>query len=158
MKKLFYSFMVLSLVFSFAACGGSNNSAEQPEQEQTQQQALEFVLPDEERNTSDMVDAIEKLGKEHAEIASDAYLQTAFDFIKDNYPDYYADDDMMEKAIYYGRLLECAYKDKDENLSNLGWKTIRSTKYVYRNVDTIDADATQINLESIGELLDTLDN
>ena len=59
MKKLFYSFMVLSLVFSFAACGGSNNSAEQPEQEQTQQQALEFVLPDEERNTSDMVDAIE---------------------------------------------------------------------------------------------------
>lgn len=158
MKKAIYSLMVLSLIFSFTACGGSDNSANQSGQEQAQEQdqTLEFVLPDEERNSSDMVVAIESLGKEHAETASDAYLQTAFDFIKDNYPDYYADDDMMEKAIYYGRLLECAYKDTNQDLSDLGWKTIKATKYVYRGVDTIEADATQINLENIGELLDAL--
>ena len=156
MKKAIYGLLVLSMIFSVASCGTSDNSADQAEQAQGQEQTLEFVLPDVERNSSDMVDAIESIGKEHAEIASDAYLQTAFEFIKDKYPDYYVDNDTMEKAIYYGRLPECAYKDTNDDLSSLGWKTVKAIKYVYRGIDTIEADATQINLENIGELLNIL--
>jgi len=156
MKKLFYSFMVLSLVFSFAACGGSNNSAEQPEQEQTQQQALEFVLPDAERNTTDMVDALIKLAKDNAEIASDADLEVAVNFINDNYPDYFSDNDSMEKTIYYGSLIEYKNKDIDEDMQALGFYAVTSVKYVYRNIDTIDADDTKYHLGQLKNKLDKI--
>ena len=158
MKKAIYSLMVLSLIFSFTACGGSDNSADQSGQEQAQEQEqiLEFVLPDEERNTTDMVDALVKLAKDNAETASDSDLDVAINFINDTYPNFFSDNDLMEKIIYYGSLIEFKYKGVDENMQALGFYAVTSVKYVYRNIDTVDADDTIYNLSQLQSRLDKL--
>lgn len=152
MKKIVYGFLVLSCSLALYGCGGEQSTDHPVEAEQVK----EFVLPDGERNTSDMEYAIEKMATEDAETATDVELETALNFIKENYPDFYVDNDTMEKSIYYGRLLECAYKETDPDLADLGWKTVKAVKYVYREVETIETEATQINLEKIQEILDSL--
>lgn len=156
MKKAVYGLMVLSLSFSFTACGGSDTPTDQSNQEQTQEQVLEFTLPDEERNTSEMVNALIYLARDNAEIASDADLEAAINFINDNYPDYFSDNDSMEKTIYYGSLIEYKNKGIDEDMQALGFYAATSVKYVYRNIDTIDADDTKYHLGRLKNKLDKI--
>lgn len=151
MKKLFLITTVLCISgFVF----GCNN--EQTVQEQGSAQSIEFVLPDEEPRTNEMVDALVKLRKTDAENANESDLQVAIDFIKDNYPNYYDDITVTEKVIYYGSLLEYYYVDDDFDLYALGRDAVKATKYVYRGHETIETEATRINLENIEERLDSL--
>lgn len=151
MKRLFLGAIVLCMSVSIFGCGGS-----QPADEQEIEQAKEFVLPEEEVGTSAMVDALVMQAKADAETASEADLQTAICFIKDNYPDYYSDNTVTEKVIYYGALLQYYYEEGNHDLYVLGRDALEATKYVYRGAETIETESTQINLESVKEKLDTL--
>ena len=151
MKRLFLGTIVLCMSVSILGCGGSHPTAEQETK-----QAKEFVLPEEEAGTSAMVDALVMQAKADAETAAEVDLQTAISFIKDNYPDYYSDNTVTEKVIYYGALLQYYFEEDNHDLYVLGRDALEATKYVYRGAETVETEATQINLESVKEKLDTL--
>ena len=61
-------------------------------------------------NSSGMVDYIAKEAKASANIgASEEKREEAISFIRDNYPNYFSDNETMEKTMYYGYYLEYAY-------------------------------------------------
>ena len=106
-------------------------------------------------NTSDMVDKIALQAKQDAATIDEAKTDEAITYIKETYPNYFDDNDVMEKTMYYGYLLEYAYKDTDNSpLTNLGMDTYQAVKYVYRGAETIDDDGTQENLRQISEDLE----
>lgn len=108
-------------------------------------------------NTSAMVDKIALQAKEDASSIDEEKTNEAVTFIRDTYPDYFIDNDTMEKTMYYGYLLEYAYKDTDNStLMNLGMDTYQAVKYVYRGAESVEDDATQENLRQISESLDKL--
>ena len=152
MKKMVYGFLVLSCSLALYGCDGEQN-AEQPAETE---QVKEFVLPEEEPNTSAMVDALIAQARNDAETATEADLQTAVDFIRDNYPNYYDENEVTEKVIYYGALLQYYFKDDTGDFYILGRDALEATKYVYRGAETVETEATQINLESVKEVLDSL--
>lgn len=151
MKKLFAKLLAISMVttLSFTACGTSGDV-----EDESATQQKEFQLPAEEPNTSAMVDAIILQAKADAENASEEELQFATSFIQENYPDFFTDNSVMEKVIYYGSLLEYAYQDTDETvLAELGMDSVQTVKYVYRGAETVEDEATKLNLEQVGESL-----
>ncbi len=109
-----------------------------------------------EPNTSEMVDYIVRTAREDAKTATEEQKTEAIQFLKDNYPNYYTDNDMMEKVMYYGSLLEYAYKDIDKTIFDLGQDANQAVKYVYRGAETIEDTATQENLKQIQKSLDEL--
>lgn len=154
MKKFFVKLLVLSMAatLSITACGASSDA----EGEAVSQQK-EFQLPEEEPNTSAMVDAIILQAKADAETATDEDLQAAFTFIKDTYPDFFTDNEVMEKVMYYGSLLEYAYRDTEETtMAELGMDAVQTVKYVYRGAETVEDEATKLNLEQVNESLTAL--
>lgn len=118
---------------------------------QTQSEESE-TLP--ESNTSKMVDYIASQAKESATAVTDEKLDEALTFIYENYPDYYKDNETMEKAMYYGYYLEYAYSQTDsQSYADLGTDVYQAVKYVYRNQETTDETHTQENLRQINEKL-----
>lgn len=112
-----------------------------------------------EPNTSDMVDYIAKEAKASANVGStEEKREEAISFIQDNYPNYFIDNETMEKTMYYGYYLEYAYsKNGPENIyANLGIDTYQAVKGVYRNVDKVEDDIVQENLRQIEEWLSKL--
>ena len=104
-----------------------------------------------------MVDAIILQAKADAETATDEDLQAAFTFIKDTYPDFFTDNEVMEKVMYYGSLLEYAYRDTEETtMAELGMDAVQTVKYVYRGAETVEDEATKLNLEQVNESLTAL--
>lgn len=152
MKKIVYGFLVLSCSLALYGCGGEQNTEQPVEAEQVK----EFVLPDEEPNTSSMVDALVTQARNDAETATEADLQAAVNFIKDNYPDYYDENEVTEKVMYYGALLQYYFQEDASDLYILGRDALEATKYVYRGAENVETEATQINLESVKEVLDSL--
>lgn len=107
-------------------------------------------------NTSAMVDYIASEAKKSAnESSSEEKRDEAIDFIVSSYPNFFSDNETMEKAMYYGFYLEYAYsKNGSGNLyANLGIDTYQAVKYIYRNAETVDSDHTQENLRQIKETL-----
>ncbi|CCY81581.1 putative uncharacterized protein [Clostridium sp. CAG:149] len=110
-------------------------------------------------NSSGMVDYIAKEAKASANIgASEEKREEAISFIRDNYPNYFSDNETMEKTMYYGYYLEYAYsKNGSENIyANLGIDAYQAVKGVYRNVDKVEDDIVQENLRQIEEGLSKL--
>ena len=107
-------------------------------------------------NTTEMVDYLSKVAKEDAKstAVSDS---VAIDFIRNTYPNFYTDNATMEKAMYYGYLLEYRHQEDStdyyQNITKLGMDTEQAVKYVYRGVEAVDDDATQENLKQISESL-----
>lgn len=109
-----------------------------------------------EPNTSEMVDYIVRTAKENAKTITEEQKAEAIKFLKENYPNYYTNNEIMEKVMYYGSLLEYAYKDIDATIFNLGQDANQAVKYVYRNIENVDDTATQENLKQIKQSLDAL--
>lgn len=110
-------------------------------------------------NTSAMVDYIARQAKKSANIsATEEKRNEAIDFIVANYPDYFSNNELIEKTMYYGYYLEYAYaKNGSENLyANLGIDVYQAVKGVYRSVDKIEDDIVQENLRQIQEALSEL--
>lgn len=104
-----------------------------------------------EEASSARVDEIARIAKNDAAAITDELGNEACQYIVDNYPDYFTDSETMEKVMYCGFLLQYGYEDGP--VGDLGLDVEQAIKYVYRGYETVDDNATQINLEHIEELL-----
>lgn len=124
---------------------------------------IEYVLTDKSRpepNTDDMVKYLHQKGNnlwKHADKDfRDESKTAAVKFLKENYPNYFNDNETMETAIFYGNFLYY-YSDKDTPENNVGWFTDLAVSKVYTNADTVDSENTQKYLNKIGENLNNID-
>ena len=109
---------------------------------------------DAEPNTSAAVDEIVLMAKEHSPNATDIEIKEAVKFINENYNNYWTDNSLMEKTMYYGALLE--YSNKNKDIKNLGTDTVQVVKYVYRKAEKVEDSSTQSNLIQIKKSLDKI--
>ncbi len=111
-----------------------------------------------EPNTSAMVDYIARQAKSDAASIDDAKIQESVNFIRDNYNNYFTDNNTMEKTMYYGYLLEysCKNDSSKKDYANLGQDAYQVVKYVYRGAETIDSDSVKSNLEQIQKSLNKI--
>lgn len=137
----------------------------QAEAPETQDPATEAVSETEakaepEANTSAKVDALALAAKQDIEEngVSDAKRDEAVTFIVEHYPDFYADNETMERAISYGYWLEYAYQNDEaaRDYAELGMDLEQAVKYVYRGAESVEDDATQENLSQIRESLEAI--
>lgn len=72
--------------------------------------------PEPEANTSAMVDSIVNKAKSDADGQLDLdTCKEALSYLKDNYPNYFTDNETMEKVMYYGAFLEYSFEGKGIN-------------------------------------------
>lgn len=166
-------FVILLWLYTPNESAPSNNSEPQAEVsvEDNSEQQSEIASDDDseqqsednteipEANTSEMVDYIASEAKKSAnEAATEEKRDEAINYIYENYPDYFKDNDTMEKTMYYGYYLEYAYaKNGEDNIyANLGMDAYQAVKYVYRGSETTDDDHVTANLEQIKDSLSEL--
>lgn len=112
-----------------------------------------------EANTSAMVDYIAAEAKKSAnQAATDEKRDEAIEYIFSHYPNYFDDNETMEKTMYYGYYLEYAYEADDPTnvYANLGMDAYQAVKYVYRGTETIEDDHVTENLRQIAEALSSI--
>ena len=102
-------------------------------------------------STTGRVDKIISIAKKDATAVDELVAEEAFEFIAQNYPEYYTDSATMEKIMYCGALLQ--YRYEGTGLEELGMDVVQAVKYVYRGAETVDDVATQENLSQIKEIL-----
>ena len=114
--------------------------------------------PEPEANTSAMVDSIVNKAKSDADGQLDLdTCKEALSYLKDNYPNYFTDNETMEKVMYYGAFLEYSFEGKGINdvCATLGQDALQTVKYVYRGADAIEDESTQSNLRQVKKSLDS---
>lgn len=114
--------------------------------------------PEPEANTSAMVDSIVNKAKSDADGQLDLdTCKEALSYLKDNYLNYFTDNETMEKVMYYGAFLEYSFEGKGINdvCATLGQDALQTVKYVYRGADAIEDESTQSNLRQVKESLDS---
>lgn len=140
----------------------SETQAPQTEQQQSAAQAttldelyadLQESIANTEVNSSARVDAIALYAKAAAETGNEDIGNEAVLFIANNYPNYYGSNEMMEKTMLSGFYLE--YLGHSDRVTELGESTEQAVKYVYRGAETVEADATQENLDQLWEIIET---
>ena len=112
-----------------------------------------------EANTSEMVDYIAAEAKKSAnQDATEEKRDEAIEYISSHYPNYFVDNETMEKTMYYGYYLEYAYMSDDPTnvYANLGMDTYQAVKYVYRGTESVEDDHVTENLRQISEWLNKL--
>ena len=168
-------FVPLILTLSLTACGSKESNEEQTQNTTQQTQEVnettetssgtetETEIEEEtevpEPNTSAMVDYLYYQAKDDIEKNgfSDEIKDEAVKFLVDNYPNYFTDNETMEKTMYYGYYLERGFKDTAPNhYYNLGMDANQVVRFVYRGVGTIEDDSTQANLSQIKKSLEGL--
>lgn len=172
-KKKWIIIAVVAVVLIAAAVGG-NTETQQPQTSGTQatSEAPEIQEPvtevtseteneaEPEANTSAKVDALALAAKQDVEEngVSDAKRDEAVAFIVEHYPDFYTDNETMERAISYGYWLEYAYESDESarDYAELGMDLEQAVKYVYRGAESVEDDATQENLSQIREALEAI--
>lgn len=87
--------------------------------------------------TCEMVDYIAMCAREKAKTITDDLTHAALTYISANIldPDLYEKQYTMESMMYFGNLLDYAYKrEPDKKLyAEVGWDTVRAIKDVYRD-------------------------
>ena len=143
------------------------------ERQEEKQREMEkaSILP----NTTDMVYEIEsQADKDNSSISDNDKKPTVkdcIDFIKGRFPDYYDNNEMMEKTIYYGRYIEYFYRPRNlkyypkneqykYKLDNkqlevvlLGQFVSEAVIPVYVQSDSVDSETTQKRLEKVKEII-----
>lgn len=105
-------------------------------------------------NTSEMVDYIARKAKSDSIDATETEIQRAIKYIRKHYPNYFSNNKVMEKSMYYGYYLE--YANYDSTTTELGMDTYQAIKYVYRGAEkTTDQHVTE-NLRQIKKSLNNL--
>ena len=107
-------------------------------------------------NTSARVDEIARQAKADAKNIDTEKTIDAVKYIKENYPNYFTNNEVMEKTMYYGYLLEYGYKNKNNNYADLGMDAYQVVKYVYRGAEKVEDISTQENLKQIAKDLDKI--
>lgn len=156
-KWWFWVIVVVVLLVIIGSQGGTTNNVTTNGSIGDASNAVTESNTTTEPNTSQRVDEIAKNAKENAKNMNDNLKEEAIQYIKDNKDDFYKDNETMEKAMYYGYLLEYAYEDSNKNLANLGQDVYQAIKYVYRGAEKIDDTATQENLRQIEKDLDNIE-
>uniref|UniRef100_UPI003FEE9300 hypothetical protein n=1 Tax=Candidatus Fimenecus sp. TaxID=3022888 RepID=UPI003FEE9300 len=137
---------------------GSGTTQSEPSAESVESSS-EAEKSEPEANTSAKVDALALEAKAAvAEGVTDEKRDEAVAFIVEHYPDYFADNETMERAMTYGFWLEYAYSDDEatRDYAELGMDISQAVKYVYRGAETVEDSATQENLRQIKERLEVL--
>ncbi len=111
-------------------------------------------------NTSAMVDYLIKKAKAEVNTVNENKLTEAIDFIKENIGNLFKDNMTMEKAIYYGSLLEYYYaidnnsfKGFSDVKGEIGMDTVQAVKYVYRGAEKTTDKSTIENIKQIEQNL-----
>lgn len=167
MKKVL-SLLCIALCFWVAGCGSDEKPKEAPKPAAAAVEPAKPVkaakpgapadidkylaeaLAGKEQGSTARADAIAKLAKKDAAERAASQNTVAVDFIVATYPNFYADAATMEKAMYYGYLLDYSFGDGDPR-SRVGYNTVKSIKYVYRGAEKATDDATQKNLKKIAK-------
>lgn len=151
-------FLLLVIVLSFLLVLFASLSSSDTEKDQTKTEKTNSEIK---ANTSEMLDYIaEQAKKSYNEGSSESKRDEALNFISTNYPNYFNDNETMEKAIYYGYYLEYAYSQNgsDNLYAKLGTDTYQAVKYVYRGAEKVEDESTQENLRQIEETLMEIDS
>lgn len=108
-----------------------------------------------EPNTSAMVDYIAKQAKADAVGATDAELEDAYQYICDTYTDCFGSNDVMEKMMYSGWLLEYAYQDNNDMrlYAEIGMDAEQLVKGVYRGAEEPTDDGPVSNMDQISKAI-----
>lgn len=106
-------------------------------------------------NTTAMVDYICSEAKKKAQTATEADEQEAIKCLSDNIDTCFSSNEVMEKFMYYGALLDYMYEDS-ETKSQLGFNALKTVKYVYRGEEKILDKTTQDNLQKTKDLLSAI--
>ena len=155
--------VVLVLAAAVGGNKGSDQTAGTPSSEPPTQASApaesEPSAAEPEPNTSAKVDALAREAKDSvAGDVTEEMRDEAVAFIVEHYPDYYGDNETMERAMFYGFWLEYAY-DGDEGARsyyNLGMDMEQAVKYVYRGAEKAEDEATKENLTQIKESLEAI--
>lgn len=166
-KKKWIIVGVVAVLVLAAAVGGNKGSdqtagtpsSEPPIQSSAPAETDQPAAAEPEPNTSAKVDALAREAKDSvAGDVTEEMRDEAVAFIVEHYPDYYGDNETMERAMFYGFWLEYAY-DGDEgarNYYNLGMDMEQAVKYVYRGAEKAEDEATKENLTQIKESLEAI--
>ncbi|OUQ56369.1 hypothetical protein B5E58_11010 [Tyzzerella sp. An114] len=107
-------------------------------------------------NTDEMLIYIQNQVQEDIEINGvfDDKRDEAINFLNKNYPNYFDNNETMEKTYYYGCYLSKGYSNYNiKEYTLLGVDVCNAIKDVYRGLDKVESDRTQLNLEFIKENL-----
>lgn len=142
-RKIKYILIAILAVFAISALYAY---IAPPEPQETENVYEETPEP----NTSEMVDYIIMKAKEEAEEGrSIEKAKEAFDYIKANILNPFASNEVTERLIYYGALLQYLYPNI--GVGDLGRDTVKAVKYVYRGEEKAEDDATIKNIEKVKE-------
>lgn len=156
-KKWLYIVLGVLIIGGIGSMNRKDNSSDAPITN-TADTVTPTEAPEPEANTSAMVDSIVNKAKADAEGQLDLdTCKEALSYLKDNYPNYFTDNETMEKVMYYGAFLEYSFEGKgiNDTCATLGQDALQSVKYVYRGADSVEDQATQSNLEQVKESLDS---
>lgn len=166
MKKFLLTGICIFLIAITTACS-SSQATEQSEADNINENSNQAKDMSEnnsneqpEPNTSSMVDYLIRQGKSKVDEATEEELNTALEFIKNNIDNLFADNETMEKTIYYGSLLEYYYAINHDPYNGfndirgeIGMDAVQAVKYVYRNTETPEDQHVTENIRQIKENL-----
>lgn len=144
----YVALLICLLLLSGCSASPATQSAPSPTPSTTsltRVQEIDSLLEEYEENppepyTDEMVDYITLLARELAKDIDDDLTHEALSYIAAHIadPDIFEDQDTMELVMYYGALLDYAYKnDSDKrSVADVGWDAFRAVKYVYREAET----------------------
>ncbi len=156
MKKILIVGLILSSVF-ITGCSNISESVKndnKTEDNQDSKKNVETVDNEIQRGSNEAVDEIYYVVKNKGTVA-DEELNVAYKWIKTNITNILKGKDNMEKAMYYGNMLE-RYSKNDE-LKKIGMNTVQMTKYVYRGTENALSNDVQNNLKKIKDSIEKIE-
>ncbi len=163
MKKIVSLFLSAILCAMLVGCANNDTSTSSYTTEEVEA-ALEAIYEEkansepEEHNTSEYADYLYFKARKDAKTATDTELQAALDWLKDNQDSYFDNNEQMELTMYYGSLLKHKNKATDNQYEKIGDIAFKTVKYVYRDVETEQDEATVLNYDKLKELLADVDD
>lgn len=163
-KKISKLIIIIFLIF-FGLIGGLVESEKQKvsNSNSSKNELNKKVENKIEANTNAMVDKlINDAKKDYVNISTDE-LTVAINYIKEHIDNLFENNEIMENVIYYGSLLEYYYaidNDPFKGFSSIegeiGMNAVQAVKYVYRNVESPEDEATIKNINQIKENIEKL--
>lgn len=169
-KTIIIVLVVLLVLGGVIGSQGNKDKGDSEAEKNTEETEASADIKKAEPNTSEMVDEILLQAKEDAKNVSedeaDAKWKEAFEYLKAHKENFYENNEVMEKSMYYGSYIYqyVEANSKADNVSELkdstkaaydaGYNTVKAIKYVYRGSESKDDDSTQNALSKAKENLE----
>ena len=158
MKKILSLMLAGGILLSLAACSSNteiSNSSSDIESSINSTISLTESSKPASPNTFQKVIEISKKASSDSKSTSnqEADVDTAIKWLKNNVDDIYNSNENMEKAMYYGFLLEDIHSGMNDNIYEIGMRAEIAVKYVYSKNDQIEDSSTQRHYSKLKELL-----